>query len=239
MSITIKELDKPNLTKIKMNCDDVIHEKLTKYPMVSDCWSTSSFNVVVGKMGQGKTSLVTALVKKVFCRCFESIYIIIPPNSRASIDNDIFGKNLPEDQIHDTLTYDGLCEIYEKLQENSSEGYNSLLIIDDFQSQLKDPKILNVLQKIITKMRHLRVTIFLLNQNFQKLEKSLRELISSLLVFNLGKSQLEKIFDEVIQINKDKYQELTDLAFKDKHDWLCFNLHKSRKIYRNFDEIIM
>ena len=75
MSITIKELEKPNLSKIKMNCDDVIHEKLTKYPMVSDCWATSSFNVIVGKMGQGKTSLVTSLVKKVFCKCFESIYI--------------------------------------------------------------------------------------------------------------------------------------------------------------------
>lgn len=49
-----------------MNCDDVIHEKLTKYPMVSDCWATSSFNAIVGKMGQGKTSLVTSLVNRYF-----------------------------------------------------------------------------------------------------------------------------------------------------------------------------
>ena len=237
--VHIKTLDKPDLGHIKMNCDDIIAEKLTKYPMIKEAFSTTSFNVLVGRMGSGKTSLLTSLVKKVFKKCFETIYVFMPSNSRASIENDIYGKHLPEDQLFDTLTLDNITEVYNSIQENASEGYNSLIIIDDFQVALKDPEILKVLQKIITKMRHLRTTIFLLQQNFQALAKPLRELVSNLIIFNLGKSQLEKVFDEVIQLHKDKYQQIIDIAFKDPHDWILINLHKSRSIYRNFDKLIV
>ena len=132
-----------------------------------------------------------------------------------------------------------LSQVYEEIQEHSREKYNSLIIIDDFQVALKDPQILKVLQKIITKMRHLRTTIFLLQQNFQALAKPLRELASNLIIFNLGKSQLEKIFDEVIQLDKDKYQQIIDISFKDPHDWILINLHKSRNIYKMFDQILI
>jgi hypothetical protein len=87
-------------------------------------------------------------------------------------------------------------------------------------------------------MRHLRCTIFLLNQNFQALQKSLRELVTNLIVFNVGKSQLNKIFDEVIQMDKNKYQDLIDLAYQNKNDWLAINVNGSRNIYRMFDKII-
>jgi thymidine kinase len=235
--VKIKVLSKPELDTVKMNCDNVIHPKLLKYPMVKEAFSTTSFNIICGRMGQGKTSLLTALVKQVFKKCFEYIYVFMPSNSRASIENDIYGKNIPEDQLYDTLTYENISKVYEEIQENSSEGYNSLIIIDDFQVALKSPEIIQVLQKIITKMRHLRTTIFLLQQNFQALAKPLRELASNLIIFNLGKSQLTKIFDEVVQIDKDKYENIVDICFKDPHDWILINLHKSRNIYKMFDLI--
>ena len=163
----------------------------------------------------------------------------MPTNSRASIENDIYGKHLPSEQLFDALTLENITQVYEEVQELSKEKWHSLLIIDDFQVALKDPHIIKVLQKIITKMRHLRCTIFLLQQNFQALAKPLRELVSNLITFNLGKSQLEKIFDEVIQLDKDKYQQIIDLCFHDPHDWILINLHKSRTIYRMFDQLVV
>jgi DNA replication protein DnaC len=236
--ITIKPLKKPQLGNIKMNCDKVIHKKLTEFPMTNDAWSTNNFTVIVGKMGQGKTSLLTNLVKNVFNKCFENIYLIMPENSRTSIENDIFTKHLPGEQLYDTLTEEGLTEIYERLQESSKEKENSMLIIDDFQAQLKETPIIKVLQKIITKMRHLRVTIFLLQQNFQALQKPLRELVSNLIIFNVGKSQLEKIFQEIVQMDKEKYEKLIQISFLEPHDWILINFHRSKKIYRMFDEIV-
>ena len=96
--ISIKPLKKPELGNIKMNCDKIIHKKLTEFPMINDVWSMNNFTVIVGKMGQGKTSLLTNLVKNVFNKCFENIYLIMPENSRTSIENDIFSKHLPAEQ---------------------------------------------------------------------------------------------------------------------------------------------
>ena len=239
MSVTIEKLDKPELGHIKMNCDNIISDKLTKYPMIEEAFSTTSFNVICGRMGSGKTSLLTSFVKHIFKKCFETIYVFMPTNSRASIESDIYGKHLPAEQLFDTLTLDNITQVYEEIQEHSKEGYNSLIIIDDFQVALKDPEIIKVLQKIITKMRHLRTTIFLLQQNFQALAKPLRELVSNLIIFNLVKSQLEKIFEEVIQLHKDRYKDIIDISFKHPHDWILINLHKSRSIYRNFDRLIV
>jgi thymidine kinase len=230
-------LDKPQIQRVKMNCDYCLHPKLKEFPMVDDAWSSHNFTIFAGKMGQGKTSLVVSLLKSVFKKVFHSVYVFIPEQSRASIDNDILKKNLPRDQLYSELTVENLSEVYEKVQENSSEGYNSLLIIDDFQTSLKDPTIINILQKIIVKMRHLRTTTWLIQQNFQALVKPLREVVSNLVMFNLGKSQNQKIFDELIQLDKDKYNDLVKLAFQDPHDWILINLNKSKKIYRMFDEI--
>jgi regulator of replication initiation timing len=236
--MNIEQLEKPKLSKVKMNCDDIIDMKLTKFPMVEDLWSRSSFNTVVGKMGQGKTSLITNLIKKVFKGCYNNIYVFIPENSRASIENDIYGRHLPTDCLYNDLNEENLHEVYEKMQESSANGEHSLLLIDDFQVSLKDPSVIAVLQKIVTEMRHLRSTIFLLQQNFQALAKKLRELISNVITFNVGKSQLNKMFDEIIQLDKDKYQQLIDFAFKEKNDWIAININGNRNIYKMFDRII-
>ena len=237
--MNIIQLKKPNLNKIKMNCDECIDEKLLEYPMVADVWSHTSFNIIVGKMGSGKTSLMINLVKNVFKKCFAKIYIFIPESSRKSIDKDIFGRHLPEDQLFDELTEENLEYVYNRLQEDTEEGDFSLLIIDDFQVQLKDIRIVAILERIITKMRHLRCTVFLLNQNYNKLVKNLRLIVSNIILFNVGKSSLDFIFDETIQLDKKKYQALIDNCFVNKNDWILINVNGSKKIYRMFDEVIL
>ena len=112
-----------------------------------------------------------------------------------------------------------------------------MLIINDSQAQFKEPAIVKTLQKIITKIRHLRCTIFLLQQNYQALQKPLRELVSNLVIFNIGKLQLSRIFEEAMQLNKDRYEKLIQICFVDPHDWILINFHRSKNIYRNFDLI--
>ena len=235
-AVYIQELKKPNLPTTKMNCDDCIDTKLTTYPMIQDAFSKTSFNVVLGGMGMGKTSLIVSLIRGVFKKCFHSIYVIMPPNSRASLENDIFSK-LPEDQVYDDLTENVLNDIYEKAKNDSSEGYYTLLIIDDFQNMFKQTNIEKLLQKLILKMRHIRTTTFLLQQNVKSLPRNLRMLVSNYITFDLGKSQMMDLFEESIQLDKNKFQEVMDLGFKQKYDWLLINL-RNKNIYSKFDRII-
>jgi DNA replication protein DnaC len=235
----IETLDKPNLKKVKMNVDDIIDDKLMKYPMSADLFSRTSFNIILGKMGQGKTSLITNFVKTIFKKAFEHMIVFIPTGSRKSIENDIYGKHIPDADLYDALTPENLDEVIDKLEENADNEENTLLIIDDFQSALKDPEVLARLQKIVTRMRHMRTTIFILQQNFQKMAKFLRELVTNVITFNVGKSQLDKLFEETVQLDKNKFQALIDLAFKEKNDWIAINVNGNRNVYRMFDRIVL
>ena len=78
----IVQLEKPPFKKIKMKCDTIIDERLTKYPMIEEAFSTSNFTIVCGRMGQGKTSWITNYIKNIARKCYETIYVFMPLNSR-------------------------------------------------------------------------------------------------------------------------------------------------------------
>jgi KaiC/GvpD/RAD55 family RecA-like ATPase len=237
MPIQLKILKKPNIKGVKMLCDEVIDKKLLKYPMVEDCFSRNHYTVVIGKMGQGKTSLAVQLIRDIFPSCYENIYIFMPEESRNDLENDIFGKNLKEDQIYNDLKSDDLDELYDILKSNKEYGENSLVLIDDFQNIFKNKDIEKSLEKLVIKLRHINTSIILLQQNFQKLPKKMRSLVFNIICFDLGKEELQEIFDEVIKKNRNQYMELLEFCFNEPHDWICVNT-KSRKIYKKFDEIV-
>ena len=128
MSVYVKVLDKPQLKPTEMICDRVIHKKLEKYPMIKQCFSTSSFNVILGKQGDGKTSLVFSLMSQIFEKCFHYIYIVMPEACRKSLKEDIL-EDLPEDQIYSDLNVEVLEELKQKINKNAMDNKWSLLII--------------------------------------------------------------------------------------------------------------
>ena len=238
MPIQLKVLKKPNLKAVKMLCDDVIDKKLTRYPMVEDCFSRNHYTIVIGKQGQGKTSLCVQLLSRdIMANCFENIYVFMPDESRQDLENDIFGKNLKPEQIYNDLKSDDLDELYDILKANKEQKENSLVLIDDFQNIFKNKDIEKSLEKLVIKLRHINTSIILLQQNFQKLPKKLRSLVFNIICFDLGKEELQEIFDEVIKKNRNQYMELLEFCFNEPHDWICVNT-KSRKIYKKFDEIV-
>ena len=74
-------------------------------------------------------------------------------------------------------------------------------------------------------------------QNFFALDKSLRELINNVILFKLNKSQNEKIFNELIETHKDKFDLIRKLVFNKPYTWLFLNM-KSQRIFKEWDEII-
>ena len=232
----IIELDKPKIKSVKMLVDGVIDKKLTEYEMIDCCWSKTSFNILIGSMGSGKTTLMINLLRNVFNHCFTHIYVIMPSQSRASVKDNWLEKNIPSQYFRDEISVEILQDILIDLKENTKNKEFSMVIIDDFGSDLKNKFIVKQLQKMILSMRHLRCSFWLLQQNFQQLAKPLRELATNFITYDIGKSQLEKLFNESIQLEKDKFLELTDLAFDKPHEWICLNT-KTKRFFKGFDEI--
>jgi hypothetical protein len=63
-------------------------------------FSKNHFTIIVGTQGQVKTSLAVQLIRDIMPSCYENIYLFMPPESRADLENDIFEKNLKPEQIY-------------------------------------------------------------------------------------------------------------------------------------------
>lgn len=237
----IKKLEKPKISTTKMVCDGATDAKLEKWESVKTCFSRSNFTIISGLMGSGKTSIAISLLKSVFKHTFHDLFVIMPQISIDSISKkDNIFSNIDDDQFHLYHSYDEdtLEEIYEKMEENAKEGYSSFLLIDDYANEFKVNKRAEVvLNRIIIKMRHLRIhSIFLLGQNIYQMPKKWREVATNLVCFNLGKSQMQKIYDEFFDFTKDQFTEIMKL-YKDPHDFILMNL-KHKRLFYKWDEII-
>lgn len=128
-------------------------------------------------------------------------------------------------------------DIYDKLRQNSENGYKSLVIYDDVQKSLKNHSVLLSLKNIIANQRHLKVVNLILVQNYFALDKSLRELINNIIMFKLNKTQTEKIFIENVEQAKDKFEEIRNFVYNEPYKWMFINVPTNR-IFKEFDEII-
>jgi shikimate kinase len=235
--IRIKENNKPDIQKIKFECDVELHKKLNDFPLTKEFMNKSNTTVFIGRQGSGKTSLMINIVKRLYKKCFHYIYVFMPQTSRNSLANNIFDKYLPGEQIYEELNQETISDLYARLKENSASGYKSLVIYDDVQKALKNNSVLLSLKNIIANQRHLGVVNLILLQNYMALDKSLREIISNIVLFKLNKTQTERIFLECVESARDKFEEIRNIVFDKPYTWMFINL-SSQRIFKEWDEVI-
>jgi ABC-type polar amino acid transport system ATPase subunit len=236
MNIKIIENNKPNLHKIKFNCDEKICDKLDKFPMIRDHLNKYNTTLFVGRQGSGKSSLVINFIKQIYRKKFHKVYVFMPETSRSSLQTNIF-EVLPEEQLFEELNGETISLVYEQIKENRKNGLKSLILFDDVQKALKDPDVLKSLQNIIANQRHLSVVNFILAQNFFNVDPKIREIINNLIFFKMDKKQTEKIFNNLVEIPKEKYNTLINSVFDNNYNWCMINIG-SKRMYKLFDEIV-
>jgi len=199
MKIEIIQNEVPDMKKPKFTVDGILADKLDNYPLTSTL-NKSFILALIGRAGSGKSHFLISMLQSsnLMKKIFENILIFIPPSSRSSIASNFWEKNLPEENIYDELNYQNLTDAYTRCQQNSEEGYKSLIIFDDVQSAFKNTEIEKLLLHICNNRRHLRTSIILAIQSYKSLSKMARSAITNLIIFKENKSQMSDIFDEQI-----------------------------------------
>ena len=241
-NIHLKINKKLNLQIPKFVCDDnpLQWTHLNSYPMLQH-FNAYSFDCYCGKPASGKTSLLISFLtgkgkNKVYRKCFNHVYVIMPTSSRESMQKNPFQKHDPE-KLYDELTFDIIEEIYNKLLNSSSEKENSLLILDDVTASLKSKEIQKIFRSIIYNRRHLKCKIIILVQSYQSIPREIRKIINNIVIFKPAKIEFEILIQELISKKKNIALELLKF-YEQKHDYLMLNVD-SQRIYKNFDEIII
>ena len=236
--LKLKNNKKPNLNIPSFSVDNKLKDKLDNIEIFK-LMNKSHFALFLGKAGSGKSSLVISFLnsKEAFKKCFHNIFLFCPANSRSSIKDDFWENNLEEEQIYDDLTIDNLIDAYSKIEQDSLQGFKSLIILDDVQKNLKGD-CEKFLLHIINNRRHNRICIWICCQNYKTIPLQVRLTLTDLFIFKVGKQEIENIYEELTEIDKNKFNIITNNAYKNLGDFIYLNC-LSQRLFNNWDEIII
>jgi KaiC/GvpD/RAD55 family RecA-like ATPase len=236
--IRIKKTEKIDIHPPTFVCDNNLCEHLINYPQFNHL---NKFNTtaILGRPGSGKTSMLISILaqkgdERIYNKVFDYVYVIMPSQSRASLKKNIFEKHDPT-RLFDELTLENLQNIYDAIEENSSNKKTSLVIFDDVGAVLKNNDIQLLLKKMSFNRRHLKLVQMFLIQSWISIPLTIRKLFSNLIVFKPNKIEWEKVVEETIEQEKDIALGLLDL-YKKPHDYLFINI-TNQKIFLNQDEV--
>ena len=237
--IRIVKNPKPELPIAQMNCDKPLHSKLDKYEMPKTMFQKHATTCIIGKPGQGKSSLVYSFFKSknLLKKCFTKIFYIAPANSMLSLDDNIFAK-LPEDQIFNELDGNVLQTIIDQCMARDDDD-KIAIIIDDMASELKSSSVQKLLKQIAMNKRHLSCyELFILSQTFYSIPKEVRRLIDNYFIFKVSQSEMENIMTEVLPQYKEISHQLQKIIYDKKYNYLGIHTQSGR-LFKNFDEVII
>lgn len=235
--ISIKNNKTPKLHKPSFLVDNKLAEKLDNIE-VFKCMNKSHFSLFLGKAGSGKSSLCISFLNSndAFKKVFHNIFLFCPANSRASIKNDFWGANLPEENIFDDLNLESLQYVYDVAENDAHEDFKTLIVLDDVQKFLKGD-CEKFLLHMVNNRRHAKLTIWLCCQTYKSIPLQVRQALTDLFVFKVNKNEMQNIFNEQIELYKDKFENIINNLYKQDHSFLYIN-SGSQRFFDNWNEII-
>jgi len=147
-------------------------------------------------------------------------------------------ENIRNERVRQTLNVADVMRIYGECVERVKENpkWQHLFIFDDVISRMTKRNMEAFLNMIYNR-RHGHLSIVITSQKYNKLASDLRSACSSLYLFKLNdKREYDAIFNELIDIDEDKFRALCAYCFKNKHDFMYVKIEEG-KYYRNWNEL--
>ena len=233
----IIKLKKPTLPPTQMLCDKGLHPKLDNYEMTKYLNSHST-NLLLGKPKSGKSSLMWSMLRsrKMLNKVYNNVYLFQPSHSRTSIKNNIFKKH-DKDKMFDELTFEDLYDVVERIKATDKDE-NNVIIFDDMSAYLKNKETLQLFKELIFNRRHLRTSIFFLNQTFMSVPKELRRLFSNIFLFKVGQNELSNVFTELVEDDNVRGLQsvIAKRVFDKPYNYLFINTD-NQDFFKGFDRI--
>lgn len=206
----------------------------------------------VGAPGSGKSSLLYSMLNhKYFWRKkFHHCDLFCPEASYLSVQNHPL-RDLPPACIHHELTPEALMEIYEdksnlkriNVEKKSAPQY-SLIVIDDFGTDLRDSSVANALKRIMIKSRHINTCVAMTLQSYVLLDPTLRKMLTDVICFrpNTEKEWTSLCDEHMPRLSKDQRTALHRHCFSQPYSHLdvnCRPTDERKQFCRNFNQLIL
>mgnify|MGYP003636388628 FL=1 len=250
MKITEIENKDLKIEKIAMSCDKTITDtkgKTVAYPLMT----TSSFILITGASGSGKSNLMISLLKGnkstpdkkhklSYNKMFDKVIYVSP--SAGTIKNSPL-ENISDDQKHEALTDEVFDQVEEIGEDAIEEGLHNLWILDDVSSQLRGQNE-NRLNQIVKNRRHKNLTIWIIAHKITDLSPKLRSNLSQGFFFKpKTNKEIDAIQTEYMLLSKKDADVVMGSVFKTRYDFMLIDssLRNSAKFefFRNFNRLVL
>ena len=197
------------------------------------------FLLITAKPRQGKTTLMYSLLvyrKSPYYRKFDKVYVFSP--SLGTADKDRLKKLAPEQKFKE-LTEESLMKVYEEIE---GSGERILILADDVVNDVKkNVGVEKLLCKMMMNRRHIcgqaddgegaGLSMWMTTQVFNKLPRALRATADYYIMFkSSNKKEIDTLFDEVILLQRNQFDEMMKYVFTDKFNFLLIDTNED---YRN------
>lgn len=237
----IKEI-KNDLPKTKP-----LQEKMSLYvPMINKNLPNRNgcIYAIIGSPGSGKSNLLFSTLfknKNYYRSKFDNLYLITPESSFLSLSKHPFQDH---DKVYHDLNTLILDDIYEEILDlkrnaldNGEEIEHSCIIIDDYADNLKDNNIILTLKKMLIKSRHLNTFFIFTLQTFNMFPLVLRKMLTNISLFKCKNNvETENIRSEMLNMNKDDFQELYNYVFDAPYNHMDVDT-STMDIRKNFNKL--
>jgi hypothetical protein len=235
--ITIKRGRDIELKVPRFICDNILKKDVPPpFDLLVDSYKCILY---VGIPRAGKTSHMISLFKdkRLLRKCWDNVIIVCPQESLNSLrESDNIFKDIDPSKKYDSI--ESIDVIREQVKFFASQGENSVIIIDDQMSRLKNPVIEKILLDIVSNRRHYRCSIIILSQIYERVPKRVRKLINvCIMMFKPSIADLNMMMTELVEQDEETAREVSKIAFKKKFDFLLVDA-PSQRVFANYNELV-
>lgn len=222
------------LTRLLQPLDNQVHHSEGPFPR-------SAFTYAIcGGRGAGKSTLLLNLLKTKFKSHFDKIYLMSPTAMRDEKFKKLV-KEIGEQYISQpsdgaiTDIMDTCRKEIDEAKEEKDPKPNFLVILDDCLHMLPKSQSQSAINELMTAHRHLRCTVILLTQKYNKLNPLIRSNLDCISMFKTNNQSEKDCFLNDLAHNIEK---LYDFAADGQNSFLHINLMGGPKYFKKFDKIL-
>jgi len=233
------------LTQQLMKVDNQV--KLNDSPIGKDNYVVYLF---IGAKGSGKTTLMINLLKnkEAFKGYFDNIFIVSPTAGKDKKLDNLIDELNEDGKYYKECNDESIQEIIDRLreyndnfdyEEEKRQPYN-LVILDDCAHALAKSNQKSPMNELITTCRHLRTSVWIMSQQFHKINPLIRANADIISLFKTNNRKEYKAIEEDLNVDPDILKQLYDFATTGNNSFLHITFMGGKpKYYKKFDQIII
>lgn len=206
--------------------------------------------IVNGGKGSGKSTMILQVLKSKhgFKKFYDNIYLISPTASRDPKFDKLCEELDRENKCYSTCDDDTVDEVINRLKEfNENFDYeeearkpHSLVIFDDCLAFLPKSTQRSRFNELITTSRHLKTSVWILTQKYNKVNPLIRANMDMLSFFRTNNKLEFKTLEDDVNVDEKELKRIYDFATDEPNSFLHISFFASKPtFYRKFDKIIL